>query len=121
MQNPCEWVGNSKDELSSMPDLVKEEIGFAIWIAQSGGKHPSAKPLKGFGGAGVLEVVSNHHGNTYRGIYTVRFQEALYVLHVFQKKSRRGAATPKHELDLIKSRLKAAEDHHRAHYARKTG
>jgi phage-related protein len=83
-------------------------------VAQSGSKHPSAKPLKGFGGAGVLEVIEDHVGSTYRAVYTVRFTDAVYVLHVFQKKSKRGVATPKHEMALIRARLKEAEALHTA-------
>jgi phage-related protein len=82
------------------------------WVDQDGGKHPDAKPLKGFGGAGVLEIVEGHDGDTYRAVYTVRFAEAVYVLHVFQKKSKKKIATPKHELELIRARLKEAERRH---------
>lgn len=82
-------------------------------MAQAGGKHPSAKPLKGFKGAGVLEVVEDHDGDTYRAVYTVRFAEAVYVLHVFQKKSKKTVQTPKHVIDLIKARLRIAEQEHR--------
>lgn len=87
-------------------------MGFALYQAQTGGKHVAAKPLRGFGGAGVLEVVEDHAGDTYRAIYTVRFGEAVYVLHAFQKKAKRGSATPKHEIDLIKSRMAAASELH---------
>jgi phage-related protein len=85
-------------------------MGFALRQAQEGQKHVNAKPLKGFGGAGVLEVVEDHDGNTYRAVYTVRFAGVVYVLHVFQKKSKKGSKTPKPEVDLIKQRLKAAKD-----------
>jgi phage-related protein len=85
-------------------------MGFALRQAQEGQKHVNAKPLKGFGGAGVLEVVEDHAGNTYRAVYTVRFAGVVYVLHVFQKKSKKGSKTPKPEVDLIKQRLKAAKD-----------
>ncbi len=84
-------------------------MGYALHFAQAGDKHPSAKPLKGFRGAGVLEVVEDHDGNAYRAVYTVRLAGAVYVLHAFQKKSKKGAATPKRELDLIRKRLKLAE------------
>jgi len=90
---------------------VQREIGFALRQAQDGGKHPDAKPLKGFGGASVLEIVEDHDGDTYRAVYTVRFADAVYVLHVFQKKSKK-IATPKHEMDLIPARLKEAERLH---------
>ncbi len=91
---------------------MRRAIGRALALAQRGGKATNAKPLKGFGGAGVLEIITDDHGNTYRGVYTVRFADAVYVLHVFQKKSRRGIATPKQELELIRRRLAAAATHH---------
>ncbi len=87
-------------------------MGFALYAAQCGDKHVSVKPLKGFRGAGVLEIVEDHDGDTFRAVYTVRFREALYVLHAFQKKSRKGIATPAKEIDLVRSRLKEAEQHH---------
>ncbi len=106
---PVRWVGASKDTLRSFPAPVRREMGFALSFAQSGGKHPSAKPLKGFGGAGVLEIVEDHRGDTYRAVYTVRFARAIYVLHAFMKKSKSGIKTPIHELNLIERRFKAAE------------
>ena len=109
---PVRWVGDSKNDLSAFPNDVKLQIGGALWDAQVGLKSPSAKPLKGFGGGGVLEVVANFDGNAFRTVYTVRFAEAVYVLHAFQTKSRRGIATPKGELDLIAARLvRAKEDY----------
>jgi len=93
------------------PKAVREEIGFAVYEAQTGGKHETAKPLKGFG-PGVLEVVSDHRGGTFRAVYTVRLAGKIYVLHTFQKKSKRGIATPKSELDLVKQRLKRAIELH---------
>jgi phage-related protein len=91
---------------------VRRRVGGALWEAQIGGKAPYAKPLKGFGDAAVLEIVDDFDGDTFRAVYTVRFTEAIYVLHAFQKKSRRGIATPKTELDLIDQRLnRAREDH----------
>jgi phage-related protein len=104
-----EWVGRSHDDLKDFPSAVKRDIGFALYFAQKGDKHPSAKPLKGFGGAGVLEVVEDFDGDTYRAVYTVRFADAIYVLHVFQKKSKKGIATPKPDLELIRKRLQIAE------------
>lgn len=92
-----------------MPDEVQQVFGFALYYAQIGSRHPDAKPLKGFGSAGVLEVVEDRRGNTYRAVYTVRFAEAIYVLHCFQKKSKSGIETPKREVDLIRERLKEAE------------
>lgn len=93
-------------------------MGEAIYRAQQGGEHPAAKALKGFGGRGVLEVIDDEDGNTYRTVYTVRFADAIYVLHAFQKKSKRGIATPKHEIDLIRRRLHRAEAHYREQTAR---
>jgi phage-related protein len=105
---PVRWVGSSREDLRGFPDEVRKRVGGALWDAQAGLKAPFAKPLKGFGGAGVLEIVDDFDGDTYRAVYTVRFAGAVYVLHAFQKKSRRGAATPKTELNLIEQRLKRA-------------
>jgi phage-related protein len=102
------WVGTSKADLSAFPDEVKRRVGGALWDAQIGQKAPFAKPLKGFGGGGVLEVVDDFDGDTYRAVYTVRFREVVYVLHAFQKKSTRGIQTPKREIELIRQRLKRA-------------
>ncbi|HME23337.1 MAG TPA: type II toxin-antitoxin system RelE/ParE family toxin [Acetobacteraceae bacterium] len=99
--------------MRALPQAVRYEIGYALYFAQIGDKHPKAKPLKGHSGAGVLEIVEDHDGNTYRAVYTVRFHEALYVLHVFQKKAKRGIATPAKELALIQRRLALAEARHR--------
>jgi phage-related protein len=103
------WLGDSKSRLRSFPEGVKDDIGAAIMWAQLGDKHPDAKPLSGFGGAGVLEVVENHDGDTYRAVYTVRFKEWIYILHCFQKKSKKGNETPRHDMNLIRVRLKQAE------------
>jgi phage-related protein len=103
------WVGSSKRDLVRLPDPVIDVFGYALYLAQIGRKHEQAKPLKGFGSAAVLEVVEDKQGNTYRAVYTLRFSERVFVLHVFQKKSKRGAATPKGELELIRDRLKRAE------------
>lgn len=94
-----------------MPTDVIDVFGYALHLAQTGKKHDQAKPLKGFGGAGVLEVMEDHLGDTYRAVYTVKLAEAVYVLHCFQKKSRQGIATPKQDMGLIRERLKAAQDH----------
>src|SRR3990167_8880647 len=109
---PVVWVGSSKEDLRGLPDSVQDVFGYALFLAQIGKRHPDAKPLKGFGGASVLEVVEDYRGDTYRAVYTVKFVEAVYVLHVFQKKSKRGIATPKLEMDLIKDRLKRAIEFH---------
>lgn len=104
---PLRWVGSAKKDLAAMPGDVQDIFGYARHLAQTGGKHVQAKPLKGFSGAGVLEVVEDHQGDTYRAVYTVRYAAAVYVLHCFQKKSTRGIATPKPDMDLITFRLKA--------------
>lgn len=107
------WLGNSLKNLKGMPEDVQDTFGYGLHLAQMGQKHPAAKPLKGFSGAGVLEIVEDCDGNTYRAVYTVRFSEKIYVLHVFQKKSKSGIATPKQEIDLVESRLKQALDMHK--------
>ena len=106
-----QWVGSSKKDLLTMPEDVIDVFGFALHLAQIGKKHDQAKPLKGFGGASVLEVVEDRMGDTYRAVYTVKITEKVYVLHCFQKKSTKGIETPKHEMDLIRERLKAAHEH----------
>lgn len=106
------WVGSSRKDLSSFPDEVKDVMGYALYQAQLGLKAVSAKPLRGFGGAGTLEIVEDYRTDTYRAVYTVKFSEFVYVLHAFQKKSKKGIATPKPDVDLIKKRLSiAAEDY----------
>ena len=106
---PLYWLGSSKRDLQALPDDVVDVFGYALYLAQIGKKHEQAKPLKGFGSAGVLEVVEDWKGSTYRAAYTVRFAGAVFVLHVFQKRSKRGIATPTADVDLIHQRLKAAE------------
>ena len=108
-RKPLKWVGSAKRDLDAMPEEVKDAFGHAIDLAQAGGKHQDAKVLTGFGSAGVLEVVEDCRGDTYRAVYTVRFIGWVYVLHCFQKKSKSGIKTPKEDLDLIKTRLKAAK------------
>ncbi len=106
---PLYWVGSSRRDLLTMPADVIDTFGYALHLAQAGQKHPQAKPLKGFGGASVLEVVEDHAGDTYRAVYTVKFANAVYVLHCFQKKSRHGIEAPRHELDLLTERLKQVQ------------
>ena len=105
------WVGYSKKDLLDMPAKVMDTFGFALYLAQRGGKHVQSKPLQGFGGAGVLEVVEDHAGDTFRAIYTVKVGRFVYVLHCFQKKSKRGGQTPMQDLSLIRARLKSAQAH----------
>ncbi len=111
---PVHWVASSLDDLRAFPRAVRRSIGVALRSAQLGLKHESAKPLKGFKGAGVLEVVEDHDGDTFRAVYTVRFASRVYVLHAFQKKSKKGIRTPKHVMQLIRSRLVTAAQDHRA-------
>jgi phage-related protein len=106
---PLRWVGSAKKDLQAMPPEVQQVFGFALFHAQIGKIHPAAKPLKGFGSAGVVEIVEDLRGNTYRAVYTVRFAGAVYVLHCFEKKSKQGIETPKREVDLIRARLKEAK------------
>ncbi|HUQ37124.1 MAG TPA: type II toxin-antitoxin system RelE/ParE family toxin [Aestuariivirga sp.] len=109
----CYFVGPTKKILSAMPAEVKTAVGNSLYLAQTGKEADNAKVLKGFGGRGVLEVVEDFDGNAYRAVYTIRYSTGVYVLHVFQKKSKSGIATPKHEIELIKSRLMVAETHYR--------
>jgi phage-related protein len=107
---PVRWVGSSREDLRDFPEEVRRRVGGALWDAQLGLKAPYAKPLRGFGGAGVLEIMDDFDGDTYRAVYMVRFAGAVYVLHAFQKKSGRGIATPKAELDVIEQRLRRARE-----------
>ena len=110
---PVFFVAGSRDDLREFPEEVRDAMGFALWEAQNGRKHVHAKPLKGFGGAGVLEIVADHEGSTFRGVYTVKFPGTVYGLHMFQKKSKKGIKTPQHTIDLISKRLKMAEEHYK--------
>jgi phage-related protein/predicted XRE-type DNA-binding protein len=112
LPKPIIWMGDSQEVLRDFPALVQDEVGFALYRTQGGSAHTSVKPLKGFG-SGVLEVISDHRGDTFRAVYTVHFAETVYVLHAFQKKSTKGIVTLARELDLVKARLKQAEALHR--------
>jgi len=112
-RKPLYWIASSLEDLKKFPDDVQDDIGHALDIAQSGDKHPSSKPLKGIG-SGVYEIVENYNTDTYRAVYTVHFEDAVYVLHCFQKKSKKGIQTPKQEIDLIKKRLLRAIDEYKA-------
>jgi phage-related protein len=109
-EKPLEWLGSSKKDLIALPEEVRRFFGHALHFAQNGEKHDAAKPLKGFGGAGVLEVVENDEGGTYRAVYTVRYEEVVFVLHCFQKKSKTGIGMPKEDKAVIETRLKAAAE-----------
>lgn len=115
------WIGSSRSDLKEFPAAVKDVMGYALYQAQVGRKAPSAKPLAGFGDAGVLEIVEDHHTDTYRAVYTLRFSDLVYVLHAFQKKSKKGIATPKSDLDLIKRRLRVAADDYKMRQAPRGG
>jgi phage-related protein len=110
---PVEWVGSSRRDLKAFPRAVQRDIGQALFAAQCGEEYPSVKALKGFGGRTVLEIVAPFDSNAYRAVYTVRFASVVYVLHAFQKRSTKGIATPKREIDLIRRRLAAAGQQHR--------
>ena len=116
---PLDFIGSSREDLKEFPDEVKQDIGYALFEAQKGQKSETAKPLKGFGGAGVLEIIERFDGNTYRAVYTVKFREVVYVLHCFQKKSKSGIKTSQQDINLIAQRLKAAEEDYNAHYRRR--
>lgn len=105
LKRPIIWVGSSKKDFMAFPEDVRREMGHALYIAQKGGKHMDAKPLKGFGGGKVLEIVQSDGHGTYRTIYTVQFEDAVFVLHAFQKKSKTGIKTPQQEIDLVEERL----------------
>ncbi|EJW13149.1 Uncharacterized protein DUF891 [Rhodovulum sp. PH10] len=107
------WIASTRRDMQALPTGVRRTFGLALYAAQAGVTPPIAKPLKGFGGAGVLELLEDDRSGTYRAVYTVRFATAVYVLHVFQKKSKHGIATPRRDLDLIEERLRTAEAIHR--------
>src|SRR3954452_1226976 len=119
-RKPVEWIGSARSDLRKFPQDVRRVMGQAIDDAQLGTEHPAAKALKGFGGRSILEVVDDFDGDTYRAVYTVRFAGVIYVLHCFQKKSKKGRETPRHEIDLVTVRLKAAEAHYRENYGKGT-
>jgi phage-related protein len=108
-EKPLAWLGSSKKDLMVLPMGVRKFFGHALDFAQRGERHDAAKVLKGFGGASVLEIVDNDRGGTYRVVYTVKFRKMVFVLHVFQKKSKSGIATPRPDIDIIRERLKVAE------------
>ena len=110
------FVGSSQEDIKAFPEEVRLDIGYALFVAQRGEKSEAAKPSRGFGGAGVLEIVENFDSNTYRAVYTVKFSNALYVLHCFQKKAKHGIKTPQHDINLIKQRLRTAEEEYNAYY-----
>ncbi|MEG3928281.1 type II toxin-antitoxin system RelE/ParE family toxin [Microcoleus sp. D3_18a_C4] len=106
------WMGSSLKDFREFPEEVHDIMGYALYLAQTGDKYESAKPLKGFGSAKVLEITDDHDGDTYRAVYTVKFADTVYVLHAFQKKSKKGIATPQQDITLIQERLKRAQEHY---------
>jgi phage-related protein len=106
---PLIWVGSSRKDLLAFPEPVQDRVGYALYVAQRGGKHPDTKTLTGFGGAGVVEVVTDYRGDTFRAVYTLRYAGAVYVLHAFQKKSKTGRETPRRDIEMIEKRLREAE------------
>ena len=106
---PVVWVGSSRKDLREFPDSVQDHMGYALYVAQQGGKHRDTKMLAGFGGAGMVEIIKDYRGDTFRAVYTLRYQGAVYVLHAFQKKSKTGRETPHRDLELIKQRLREVE------------
>jgi phage-related protein len=107
-EKPLIWIASSYKDLMELPNEIKRGFGYALSLAQSGLRHPSTKILRGFGGSGVIEVIETDEGGTYRAIYTVKFEQVVFVLHCFQKKSKKGIATPKEDMDLVNTRLKMA-------------
>jgi phage-related protein len=106
---PVTWVGSSRKDLREFPEAVQDHIGYALYVAQRGSRHSDAKALSGFGRPGVVEVIKDYRGDTFRWVYTLRYAGAVYVLHAFQKKSKTGRATPRRDIELIKQRLHEAE------------
>jgi phage-related protein len=106
---PVVWVGSSRKDLRKFPDPAQHQVGYAIYVAQRGGKHRNAKVLTGFGGAGVLEVVEDFRGDTFRAVCTLKYSDSVYVLHAFQEKSKSGRETPRRDMELIEKRLREAE------------
>ena len=113
MARPLAWVGSSRKDLKQFPREVRRDIGVALYAAQQGVTDPATKPLRGFGGGSVVEIIADHDGDTWRAVYTVRYRDAVYVLHAFQKKSKRGTATPKRDMDLVARRLAEVERWHK--------
>lgn len=117
---PVSWIASSYKDYRAFPDAVQDVMGYALFRAQQGAKHEDAKPLRGFGGAGVLEIVTDYDGDAFRAVYTVKFETVIYVLHAFQKKSKSGIKTPLEDIELIRRRLKVAEADYQQQLARGT-
>jgi phage-related protein len=106
---PLIWIGSSRKDLREFPEDVQHRMGYVLWIAQIGGKHRDAKALSGFGGAGVLEIIEDYRGDTFRAVYTLKYADVVFMLHAFQKKSKTARETPRRDIELIKQRLREAE------------
>ena len=106
---PLVWIGSSRRDLRGFPNMVQDHMGYALYVAQQGGKHREAETLTGFGGAGVVEIIKDYRGDTFRAVYTLRYAGAVFVLHAFQKKSKTGRETPRRDMELIKQWLREAE------------
>ena len=120
MEKPIEWVGSSKEDLKDFPDEVMRTMGYSLHVAQNGGKSDNAKPLsKAVKGGGIYEVCDDYQGDTYRAVYTIKFEKAIYIIHAFKKKSKKGKSTPKPDMDLIAARYKRAEEHYKENYCNK--
>jgi phage-related protein len=111
-----DFIGSSREDLREFPEHVRQDIGYALFEIQQGKRPAKAKPLKGFGGAGVLEIMEDFFGGCYRAVYTIRFRDVIYVLHCFQKKSKHGIKTPQQDIELIKQRLRAAQEDYQENY-----
>ncbi len=120
IEKPLYWIGSSKGDLKNFPEEVKDIMGYSLDVAQNGGKADNAKPLSNVvKGGRVYEVFDDYKGGTYRAVYTVKFEKAVYVLHAFKKKSTKGVSTPKPDVDVMKARYKKAEEHYKANYGGK--
>jgi phage-related protein len=115
---PLEWMGNTRRVVQGFAKPVRQVVGQALYAAQLGDTHIDTKPLKGFGGAGVVEIIADYDGDTFRAVYTVKFRGVVYALHAFQKKSKKGIKTPQKEIDLVAQRLNEAEKHYKRHYGK---
>jgi phage-related protein len=118
-EKPIVWIGSSKKDLMTLSEDVIDVVGYALYYAQMGNKHDDAKVLRGFHGASVIEIIADDQAGTYRAVYTVKYKEVIFVLHVFQKRSKSGIATPKKEMELVDARLKQAEEIYKEKYLKK--
>ena len=120
MSKPTFFMGSTKGDIRNFPEQVRKDIGFALYLAESGDRAINSVPMTGFGNAMVPEIIVDHQGDTYRTVYTVQFKEAVYVLHAFMKKSKKGRSTPKREIELVRQRLKGALAHYEATFGKRS-